>query len=85
MTGQLQEINFDNLNYDAIQDWCEEFTHWNFVQDELADKGIENPVINNNVKICILQLKMELDKLEYGEPETVEEFETRMKNKKKDQ
>jgi len=71
MTGTLTEIIFDNLNYNAIQDWCEDFTHWNFVQDELADKGISCPVIDNNVKIAIINLKQELDKLEYEEPKEV--------------
>jgi len=82
MTEQLREINFDNLHYNAIQELCEEFTHWNFVQDELADIGIQCNAIDNHVKIAILELKQELDKLEYGEPETVEEFEKRMKEKK---
>lgn len=82
MTEQLQEIKFDNLNYDALQDWCEDFTHWNFVQDEMADKGIQNTMVDNRVKIAIIHLKMELDKLSYGEPETPEEMEARMKNKK---
>ena len=67
MTEQIRELKFDILNFDAIQDWCEEFTHWNFVQDELEDVGIECPAIDNNVKIAIIHLKMELDKIEYGE------------------
>ena len=71
-----------NLNYDAIQDWCEEFAHWNFVQDELANIGIQCDAIDNHVKLAILQLKVELDKLDYGEPESVDKFEKRMKKKK---
>ena len=67
MTEQIRELKFDNLNFDAIQDWCEEFTHWNFTQNELADIGIECPAIDNHVKIAIIHLKMELDKIGYGE------------------
>ena len=79
MTEQIQEINFDNLDYDMIQRLCEEFSHWNFVREELADIGIQCNAIDNHVKIAILQLKEELDELEYGEPETFEEFEKRKK------
>ena len=79
MTEILREIIFDNLNLDAIRDWCEDFAHWYFVQEELEDIGVHYPEIDNHVNGALLQLKQELDKLEYGEPETVEEFEKRMK------
>ena len=79
MTETLMEIKFESLNLDAIRDWCEDFSHWYFVSEELEDIGIQHPEIDNSIKIAILQLKQELDKLEYGEPETVEEFERRMK------
>ena len=31
--SKVSEINFDNLDFDAIHCWCEEFIHWNYVKN----------------------------------------------------
>lgn len=73
MVGTVSEILFDNLDYDAIHLWCEEFVHWNYVKHTFDEFGVESNIVENSVKISILKLMEELEKIEYGEPKEVDD------------
>ena len=71
--SKVSEINFDNLDFDAIHCWCEEFIHWNYVKNTFDEFGVEYNIVDNSVKISIIRLIEELEKIEYGEWEEVDD------------
>ena len=40
-------------NYENLEDWCEHYVHFFFVQCELEDKGIFNEEIYKEVELAV--------------------------------
>ena len=62
----LQKVrpDWNTLNFEIIQEWCEQFSKYYEVQDELADVGKHCELIDDMINMALLQLKKELDKME---------------------
>ena len=58
-----EKPNWESLNFDSISDWCEEFLHYAYVEDDLADVGIHCKEIDTAINDALMALKNELDKM----------------------
>ena len=71
MGGTLSEIIFDKLDYEKICEYCELFSHNYNVNKDLNNFDMDCVILENNMKIAIVQLMTEFENIEYGEVENI--------------
>lgn len=50
--------------YENLQDWCEHYVHFFFVQTELEDVGIVNEEIDKEVELAIKMIRKAINSIE---------------------
>lgn len=65
----IKKIDWDNtdINLDSVYDWCEYFTHFYFVSEELSDVGITYDEVEKEYEEALVYLKRQLDKIRFKE------------------
>ena len=56
-----------DISLDSIYDWCDDFTHFYYVSEELSDVGITVEEVEKQYEEALVYLKKQLDKIRFKE------------------